>query len=209
MVIGCLWLSDGSVIIYDVGNLRWTSQKIWEISCTEFTGQGNDFELIPAVKIETRNPVEGYSCSEFPAICNHCGVMAAWNHKTLKILEKILQFFGKTTRCGKIFYSVANVFVATLIDVLCSNLLKFGRREIGEIVRCLPDKRNKIFTWLSSCRYCADCAQNRPGPAPDNSRVAHWRHDECRRRRRPQAPSRVYVRHSVEFVDEIWQSRQM
>ena len=29
------------------------------------------------------------------------------------------------------------------IDVLCSYFVKFGRREIGKIVRCLPDK-NKI-----------------------------------------------------------------
>jgi len=41
------------------------------------TGQGNDFELIPTVEIETRNPVEGYVGSVFLAICNHCGVMAA------------------------------------------------------------------------------------------------------------------------------------
>jgi len=46
----------------------------------ECTGQGNDFEvfeLIPMVEMETRNPVDGYFCSEFPVICNHCGVMAA------------------------------------------------------------------------------------------------------------------------------------
>jgi len=37
----------------------------------------NDVKLIPTVKIESRNPVEGYFGNEFPAICNHCGVMAA------------------------------------------------------------------------------------------------------------------------------------
>jgi len=31
---------------------------------------------------------------------------------------------------------------------------------IGEIVRCLPDKK---ISRLSSCRYCADRAQNLPG----------------------------------------------
>jgi len=44
------------------------------VSCT---GQGNDFELIPTVEMETRNLIEGYFGSEFLAICNHCGVMAA------------------------------------------------------------------------------------------------------------------------------------
>jgi len=29
--------------------------------------------------------------------------------------------------------------------VLCSNFVKFGRREIDEIVRCLPDKKSKIL----------------------------------------------------------------
>jgi len=46
------------------------------VPCTDCTGHGNDFELIPTVKIETRNPIEGYLGSEFPAIYNHCGIMA-------------------------------------------------------------------------------------------------------------------------------------
>ena len=59
-------------------NGRPTSQIIWEyVPYTECTIQGNEFELIPVVKVETRNPVESYFGSEFPAICNHSGVMAA------------------------------------------------------------------------------------------------------------------------------------
>jgi len=38
---------------------------------------GNDFELIPTAKMETRNHAENYFGSKFPATCNHCGVMAA------------------------------------------------------------------------------------------------------------------------------------
>ena len=60
------------------------------------------------------------------------------------------------------------MFIATPIDVLCSNFVKFGRLEIGEIVRCLPDKEKQNFVWLSSCQYCEDHAQNLPGSAPDN-----------------------------------------
>jgi len=44
------------------------------VSCI---GHGNDFELIPTVKMETRHPVEGSFGGEFPSIYNHCGVMAA------------------------------------------------------------------------------------------------------------------------------------
>ena len=43
----------------------------------ECTCQGNDFELIPTVKMVTRSPVEGYFGSEFQAICNNYGIMAA------------------------------------------------------------------------------------------------------------------------------------
>ena len=46
---------------YDMACHEWrpTLQKIWEYvpSSLECTGHGNDFELIPTVKMETRNPV--------------------------------------------------------------------------------------------------------------------------------------------------------
>jgi len=35
-------------------------RKFGEVSSTECTGQGNYLELIPTVKMETRNPVAGY-----------------------------------------------------------------------------------------------------------------------------------------------------
>jgi len=64
---------------------------------------GNEFELIPAVKMETRNPIEVYFGSEFLTICNYCGVMADWSCKTLKLWE-IIEFFGENmTPFGKIF----------------------------------------------------------------------------------------------------------
>ena len=52
-------------------------RKFGEVSCTECKFLGNDLKLIPTVKVDTRNLVEGYFSSEFPAICNHCGVMVA------------------------------------------------------------------------------------------------------------------------------------
>ena len=42
----------------------------------ERTVQRNDFKFILTVKMETRHHVEGSFVSEFPAICNHCLVMA-------------------------------------------------------------------------------------------------------------------------------------
>jgi len=60
-------------------------REFGKVSCMEQTGQWNDFKLIkltPTVKIKARHPVEGYFGSEFPAICNHCEVMAASSCKT-------------------------------------------------------------------------------------------------------------------------------
>ena len=56
MVISCLRLSDVSVTCRVVNPHR---RKFGKVSCTECTDKGNDFELIPTVEIETRNPVEG------------------------------------------------------------------------------------------------------------------------------------------------------
>ena len=55
----------------------------------------------------------------------------------------------------------------------------------------------KIFSWLSSCRYYADRAQNLPGPAPDSvlrvlyisSKLVHFRLSYSRtREHRQNAP---------------------
>jgi len=122
---------------------------------------GDDFELIPSVEMETRYPVEGCFGSEFPAICNHCAVMAVWSRKTL-IFFRNLCVFGKTTPYGKIFKILFKSFIATPIDVLCSNFVKFGRREIGEIVRCIPDKKKKIspsFPFVATARIAPKICQ--------------------------------------------------
>jgi len=56
---------------------------------------GNDLELILTVKMETRHPVQGLFISEFPAICNHCVVMAAWSRTHVEILWEMFAFLRK------------------------------------------------------------------------------------------------------------------
>jgi len=51
------------------------------LSCTERTSRGKT-ELILTVEMETRHPVEWPFGSEFPAICNHCGVI--WQPEVAK-----------------------------------------------------------------------------------------------------------------------------
>ena len=146
----------------------WCCRKFRQVSCTECTGQGNDFELISTVKMKITSPVEGYFASEFLAICNHCKVLAAWSRKTLNFFEKLLRFLEKEPITVNFQNSVPKVFIATLMDVLCSNFVKFVRREIGKIVPCLLDKKKQNCAWLFSCRHCADRAQNLPGLTPNN-----------------------------------------
>ena len=51
--------------------------------------------------------------------------------------------------------------------LLCSNVVKFARRKICEIVRYLHDQKQN-FGCLAICRYCADRTQNLSGPAFNN-----------------------------------------
>lgn len=44
-------------------------------SCMECTGQGNAFELVAAVEMETRHHVERSFGNKFPSIYNRCEVM--------------------------------------------------------------------------------------------------------------------------------------
>jgi len=84
-----------NVLSTHVGRRR----KFGEVSYTTCTGiqagaQGNDFALVTTVKIETRNHLAGYFGSKFPAIYNHCGVVAAGSRKTVFFWE-ICAFFKR------------------------------------------------------------------------------------------------------------------
>jgi len=54
--------------------------------------------------------------------------------------------FGKTTDPLRENFQncVPKIFVATTIDTLCSNVVKFGRLDISKVVRYLPDKKTKL-----------------------------------------------------------------
>ena len=64
----------------------------------------------------------------------------------LQELEKSLhfwRFFGKTTPYEKIFKILFWNFHRDTDRCVVCKFREFGWREIGEIVRCLPDKKNK------------------------------------------------------------------
>ena len=162
MVIGCLRLSDVSVICRVV-NRRRSSQKIWGGFLYGMYRPAGWLWIDSSGKMETRIAVEGYFGNEFPAICNHCGVMAAYNRKTLNIFEKFFRSFGKTTAYSKIFKIMFQRLLSRHRSTCC-----FKFRQIW-----LTWNRWN-FAWISSCRYRTDRAQNLPGPAPDYVlRVVH------------------------------------
>jgi len=45
-------------------------------------------------------------------------------------------------------------FIATPVDVLCSNFVKFGRREIGKVLRYLANKKAKFHLALQLSLLC-------------------------------------------------------
>ena len=96
--------------------------------------------------METRHPVvEGSFGSEFPAICNHCGVTVAWSHKTLRFVEEFLRFLDKMTPYGEIFKIMFRKFWSQhQSTLLCSNFVIFVRQKISEIVRYLVDKKTEF-----------------------------------------------------------------
>jgi len=57
------------------------AENLAEVSCTECTVQGNDFELIPTVKMENRHPVEGSFANEFPYCIN---IAELWRPKVAR-----------------------------------------------------------------------------------------------------------------------------
>jgi len=90
--------------------------------------------------METGHPAAELFGSEVSSLCSHCGVMAPYVARLKKRCRPLFAFFGKTTPYGEIFRnSVPQGFTASPIDVLCGNLVKFGGREIGTVVRYIPD----------------------------------------------------------------------
>jgi len=74
---------------------------------------------------------------------------------TVDFFPKIWRFGKYDPLRGNFQNSVPKRFIATPINVLCANFVKFGRPEIGELVRYLPDKKNKIslrFLAVASAR---------------------------------------------------------
>ena len=106
------------------------------------------------------------------------------------MITYLLRFLKKTPY-GQIFTNVFQKDSCGRGNTSCVQISsKFGRPEVGEIARCLPDKKKQNFGRLSRSRFCADRAQNLSGTAPDNilgvphisSKSVHFRRSYSRAR---------------------------
>ena len=88
----------------------------------------------------------------------------------MKIFAQNLPFFCKRPLAGS-FSHFCSERIHRDTDprlLFYANFVKFGRSEIGKVVRYLPDKKKQNFASLSRSRFCADRAKNLPGPAANN-----------------------------------------
>jgi len=92
---------------------------------TECGAQGNEFELIPTIKMETRRPAEIYFGREYAAICSYCGVMTVSSRKTWKYCEQFLRLFGKT--------------IPLKLSLLCGSRTKSARAIPPHLAHIIPD----------------------------------------------------------------------
>ena len=92
------------------------------------TDQGNDFELIPTMKMETRHPVEIQFGREYAAICYHCGFAELWRPEVARIgtfSRNFCVFLEKTTPYDKIFKILFRKFTSRYRStLLCAKFVK-------------------------------------------------------------------------------------
>jgi len=139
--------------ISDIGRCR----KFGSVSCTERIAKGNDFELILMAKMQTRHPVDGLFGSEFPAICNHCVVMAAWCRKTLNCFRNFCVFLEKRPLTLKFSKLCSESFHRDIDRRSCVHMSQnFSDGKSVKLCVYLMEENN--FACLSNCRYCANRA---------------------------------------------------
>ena len=127
--------------------------------------------------------------------------MPAWSRKLLK--SSFFVFFWKNDYTVKFSKIGSDSFHRYTDGRVVFKFREIWPTKVDEIVGCLPDKKNKISP---GSRYCADRAQNLPGPALDNvvrvlqisSKWVHFRRSYSRtREHRRNAPYKVF-QHSAE-----------
>ena len=112
-------------------------------SCTSCTGHGNDFELIPTVRMESQHSIGSPACHDFPrfVIISEKSRLI-WSRKSLTV---ITAFWKKDPLWQNFHKCFRKRFTISQIHVLYANVVKFGWTEIGKVVRYLLDQKKTKF----------------------------------------------------------------
>jgi len=164
IVTGCLRLTAVSVICRAVNPCS-TSQKIWRGGFLYGVyRRGMTLNWLQQWKLDIpwRDHLHG---NEFPSIYNHSGVMTAWCRKML--IKNLFCVFWKkrpiTDKYSKFCYESIHRHTDRHVVFKFREIWPTRNRQDRALLTWQGKKQN--FTWLSSCCYSADCAQNLPGPA--------------------------------------------
>jgi len=152
-------------VVYPISGIKhW--RKFGEVSCTERTVQGSDFESIPMVKTETRQldiPLHDHLVVN---LWQYIIIAELWQPEFSRHLTflRFLETWPITVKFLK--------FCLESLHRDTDQRVVFIFREIwltGKSVKlCVAYLTKKNFAWLSSCCYWVDRAKNLPEPAPDN-----------------------------------------
>jgi len=127
--------------------------------------RGNDFELIPTVTMESRHPVGWSLRRDFQRFVIISEKSRPEVQSRVKHFRAKVAFSEKDPLRQDFQNLVPKGFTISKIHVLCANLVKFGRPEVGKVARCFLDKK---FGSLSRSRFCAVRAKNLSGPEANN-----------------------------------------
>ena len=143
--------------ISSVNNSRLDAATSWMnvISCTDSDVQGNDFEFIPTIRMEKAHSVEGSFSREFSSIYIVKELSPSEVRSCSRGYQKTCALRKNDPLREDFENFVPKGFTTSQIHVLCANFVKFGRPEVGKIMRYLPDKKkqkNRLAFSLSLLR---------------------------------------------------------
>jgi len=140
------------------------------ILCTDSAVQWNDFELIPTVRMESQHSIGARTCHDFPRFV----IISEKSRLEVGNRWRWSRFFFKKDPLGANFQKIIPPgFTTSQNHVLCANFVKFGWPEIGKVVCCLPDKKNK--TSARSPALAQNLSKNILGVPQISSKSVHFR----------------------------------
>jgi len=112
------------------------------LSCTDSAVQGNDFELIPTIRMERGHSIEGSLSREFSSMYIVRELSPSEVRSRSRGYQKSGFWRKKDNLLREDFENfVPKGFTTSQNHVLCANFVKLGRPGTGKVVRYLPDKK--------------------------------------------------------------------